>query len=116
MTHASSCSSGGGSGLGARSKDGGGFFTSSEHFSELINIFLASADVWIGKVESVFEELFLSQPVEGPPGGGNEVPGGSSTGDDSASKSVDTFHHVFGHTLGRHLEEDVKTTGEDVNG
>merc|ERR1740115_199547 len=57
LSTSSSCSSGGGSGLGARSKDGGGFFTSSEHFSELINIFLASADVWIGKVESVFEEV-----------------------------------------------------------
>jgi hypothetical protein len=100
VTHASSCSSGRGGGLRAGSEDGGGFGVSSEHFSEGINIFLASADVWEGKVECFFEDTFLSHPVEGPPGGGNEVPGGSSTGDDSASKSVDTLHHVFGHTTG----------------
>ena len=114
LAYARSCSDGGsGSGLRAGGELGSGGVVSSEHGSEVVNILKACADVWVGLVEKSLKESLLSDEVESPPGRGNEVPDGHSTGDDSASSSVESKDHVLGKGTGHHLEGNVDGTSGD---
>ena len=58
----------------------------------------------------------MSDEVESPPCGSDEVPDGESTGDDGASEGVKTEDHVLSKLGGHHLESDVDGTGGDRDG
>ena len=95
---------------------GGGLLGSSEHLSEAINVSLAGADVWVVLVKEVLEKNLLLESVESPPGGGDEVPNGVSTGYDGASEGVESLDHVLGHLASHHGETNVDGSGSGSDG
>ena len=95
---------------------GGGLLGSSEHLSESIDIGLAGADVWVVLIKEVLEEDLLLESVESPPGGGEELPDGVSTGHDGASEGVESLDHVLGHLFGHDGETNVDGSGSGRDG
>ena len=71
--------------------------------------------MWESFVKEVLDESLLSDEGESPPGGGDEVPDGVSTGGNGASSGVKTEDLVFGEVGSHHLESDVDGTGGDGN-
>jgi len=88
---------------------------SSQESRELINIFLAGANVWVSLIEEVLNNGLLVDELEQPPGRGDEVPDGVSTGDDGASEGVQTVDKIVGQGRGHHGEGNVDTSSGDGN-
>ena len=105
-----------GGSLRAAGELGSGLVGSSEELGDSVDIVEASANVWVSLVKEVLEKLLLVDEFQSPPGGGDEVPDGVSTGDDGASGSVESHDHVLGKRGGHHLESDVDGTGGDRDG